>query len=429
MEFDQALEFLDRHVNLEAKAGRVERLSLDRMRRLAGLLGDPQQAYPSVHITGTNGKGSISAMITALLRARGLSVGTYTSPHVESITERLRWNGEPIAPEAFGALFGELARLEPLLGDERPSYFELMTAAAFAWFADLAVDVAVVEVGLLGRYDATNVIDGDVAVVTNIGRDHTDGTGDWRRRIAEEKAGIIKPDSVLVLGETDPALRAVFLDERPARAVERDVHFAAVNDRLAVGGRVVDVRTDRRVYRDVFVPLHGAHQSLNASIAIAATEEFFATAIEDDVVDDAFAGVEMPGRFEIVSRDPLIVLDVAHNPEGAAAAAHTQRAEFGESRPTVLVIGLLQGREIEAMLDAFEARRADAVICCTADSPRAYPAAELAEVARRRGIDAEAVPSIADALDRARAVAPDDAVILVTGTVYIVGAARTLLRA
>ena len=428
MNFSDAIRYLDQHINLEVVAGRIEGLSLDRIRALMATMGDPQRNYPSVHITGTNGKGSTTFMVSALLHAKGLSVGTYTSPHVEAINERIRWNLEPISDQAFADAIGDLAVFESMLGDLRPSYFDLVTAAALQYFADTVVDVAVVEVGVFGRFDATNVIDADVAVITNVGRDHTDGVGDWRRRIAHEKAGIIKPNSLVVLGETDPELRGIFLDEPNSGVVERDIDFAVLDNRLAVGGRVIDLRTPKRNYRDVFVSLNGAHQGDNAALAIVAAEAFFDAPLEDDVVAEALSTVAVPGRFEIMQRNPLVVIDAAHNPDGARVATQTLREGFGDGRSIILVLGLLKGRDIGAMLDELDAGTAEAIICCTADSPRAFTASEIADTARAKGIDAEAVPGIADALDRAFAVADDDAVILVAGTIYVVGHARSILR-
>jgi dihydrofolate synthase/folylpolyglutamate synthase len=426
--FSDALRYLDEHINLEATAGRIEGLSLDRIRALMGVMGDPQQSYPSVHVTGTNGKGSTTLMTSALLHARGLSVGTFTSPHVETINERIRWNLEPIDDDSFAAVITDLSIFEPLLGDLRPSYFELVAAGALQWVADIVVDVAVVEVGVLGRFDATNVIDADVAVITNVGRDHTDGVGDWRRRIAHEKAGIIKPNSVVVLGETDPELRGIFLDEPAAAVIERGIDFAVIENRLAVGGRVIDVRTPKTIYREVFVSLNGAHQGDNAAVAIVAAEAFFDSALEEDVIVEALSTIAVPGRFEIMQRNPLIILDAAHNPDGARVATETLREGFGEGRSRILVIGLLQGRDIGQMLDEFDAQSADVVICCTADSPRAFTANEIAATARARGIDAEVIPAIDDALERARTVAKTDDVILVAGSTYVVGRARSILR-
>ena len=260
MNYSGALAFLDRHINLEATAGRVDGLSLEKMRELAAVAGDPQTAYPVIHITGTNGKGSVARMISALLVEHGLSVGTYTSPHLERVNERLAWNLEPIRDEALAAVIEELAVLEPLL-ESPPSYFELLTVAAFAWFAEVAVDVAVIEVGLLGRYDATNVADATVAVITNIGRDHTDGQGDWRAAIASEKAGIIKPASTLVLGQESPDLRPIYEAEGPAEIIEIGEDFEPTTELAAFGGRLFGVRTPRDAYDDLYLPLYGSHQT------------------------------------------------------------------------------------------------------------------------------------------------------------------------
>jgi dihydrofolate synthase/folylpolyglutamate synthase len=426
VDYPEALRFLDTHINHEATAGLIHGLSLDAMRSLVGVLGDPHTAYPTIHLTGTNGKGSTARMISALLVEHNLSVGSYTSPHLQKVNERLAWNGEPIGDDAFAALVTEMARLGPLSGIE-PSYFELLTAAAFTWFAEIAVDVAVVEVGLLGRYDATNVVDADVAVVTNVGRDHTDGLGDWRRRIADEKAGIVKPDSLLVLGETAPDLVPTFLAEGPREAWRRGEEFDVVDDLPAVGGRLVTVRTPHGELSELFLPLHGRHQADNLAAAVAAVEGFFGRALDADVARQALAGLTMPGRFEVARRSPLVLLDGAHNPQGALAAADTLATEFDVPGRRVLVVGLLQGRDPLEMLESFDARRADLLIACTPDSPRALPAEELAAVARRLPVLTEVVADPAAGVARALAVSTDDDVVLVAGSLYLVGAARTAL--
>ncbi len=426
MNYEAALRHLEGHINLEAKAGRWEGLSLDRIRSMMHVMGDPHLANPVIHVTGTNGKGSTSLMITELIKARGLQVGTYSSPHLERINERIRVNGVPLDDEAFAAAIAAVAELEPLV-DGALSHFEVLTAAAFGYFAEIAVDVAVIEVGLLGRWDATNVVDGAVAVVTNIGRDHTDGVGEWRRAIATEKAGIIKPDSMLVLGETSLELRDVFLAEPSAGLVERGVHFDATNSRVAIGGRAADLRGPYGQYDDVFIALHGAHQVDNASLALAATETFFGGPLDDDVVREAFAAVQVPGRFEIMRRHPLVVLDAAHNPDGARVAARTLDDDFGVGG-RVLVIGLLQGRDIADMLDALDASRAEMVVVCEPDWPRRIPAAEIAAVAAAKGIAVEVIRPIEDAVQRALAIADDDDVVLVTGSNYVIGPARRSLR-
>ncbi len=436
MDFEKAQSYLDDHINLEKtaaiSAGHVEGLSLDRMRRVVEVLGDPQRDYPVIHLTGTNGKGSTARMISALMAAHQLSVGTYTSPHLEHVSERIARNGEPIAPDELAAVLGELASLEDqAFFPERPSYFELMTAAAFAWFSQVAVDVGVVEVGLLGRWDATNVADGQVAVTTNVGCDHTDGTHDWRRRIAEEKAGIVKPGSHLVLGETDPELRPVFEAEGPADMWLRDRDFGVVTDRIAVGGHVVDLQTPHAVLEEVFLPVHGAHQADNAACAVAAVEAFFGRALSPDVVAEAFSDLRLPGRFEVLHRAPLLVLDGAHNPDGARAAAITLADEFDVAGTRRWVLGMLAGRDLDAMLDAFEVRPGDVVIACTPPSPRAVPASEVAAAVAARGIAAHVVSDVGAAVGsawRAAQAEGEGDLVMVTGSLYTVGSARTACR-
>jgi len=427
MDLTAALRYLDEHVNLEATAGRVEGLSLERMRGLASVLGDPQDAFRVIHITGTNGKGSTTRIVTELLRESGLAVGTYTSPHLETVNERLAYDGEPISDAELAAVITHLAAIEPLL-DARPSYFELLTAAAFHWFADRGVDAAVVEVGLLGRWDATNVVRSDVAVLTNVGHDHTDGVGDWRRRIAEEKTGIVKPDSTFVLGESDPELTDIFAAAPAAETWRRDLQFGCDRNDLAVGGRVLDLYTPGGRVEDLHLPLHGAHQGDNAAVALAAAEAFFGRQMPEDLVREAFAKVRVPGRFEIVHREPLVILDGAHNLDGAMAAAATLREEFTLTGSLVLVVGMLQGRDPAEMLEALGAADAGYVIACAPPSPRAIPAAEVAAIADRLGVVAEAVPDVPSALARALSFATSEDAVVVCGSLYVVGAARAALR-
>lgn len=435
MDFDAALAWLDDHPNLEqgpAVAGEVAGLSLDTMRSVAEVLGDPQDTYPVVHLTGTNGKGSTARMVSALLVAHGLSVGTYTSPHLEHVTERIGWNLYPIEPAEFARLISELEALEPLLmeetGGRRPTHFELLTGAAFSYFAQVAVDVAVVEVGMLGRYDATNVADAQVAVVTNIGQDHTSAEGDWRRRIAEEKAGIVTPGSHLVLGETDPDLLPIFEAEGPGVTWVRDRDFGCEQDKLGLGGHLIAVITPNARYDEVFLPVHGAHQADNAACAVAAVEALFDRALDPEVVREAFAGLTLPGRFEIVHRAPLLVLDGAHNPDGAVAVGETVADEFEIAGQRHWIIGILGGRDVDAMLEGFGVRPGDRVVACTPDSPRAVPAEALAERVRARGVEVDVIPDVGAALRHVWTVAPDLAgeadLVLVTGSLRTVGQAR-----
>lgn len=429
MDFDAALAYLDDHVNLEATAGRVEGLSLERMQRLVAAMGSPQGDYPVVHVTGTNGKGSTARMVTALLAAHGLSVGTYTSPHLDRLNERLAWNGVAIDDDALAAVISDVARTESMIDAENPaSYFELLTAAAFRWFADLAVDVAVVEVGLLGRWDATNVVDAAVAVVTNVGRDHTDGGEGWRSAVAREKAGIVKPGSRLVLGETSSDLLPIFEAVAGERLWLAHRDFGCVSNQLAVGGRWIDLRTPGASYDQLFLPVHGAHQGDNAALAVTAAEAFLGRPASEEVVAEAFAGLTLPGRFEVLARRPLLVVDGAHNPDGAATLAATLNEGFSPAGRRWFVVGMLGGRDPVAMLRGFGVSPDDELVVCTPDSPRALPAATVAEAAASIGLRPRRVDTVGDAVATAlEGAGPDDAVI-VTGSLYVVGAARSWCR-
>jgi dihydrofolate synthase/folylpolyglutamate synthase len=420
---------LGQHINLEASsavAGKVEGLKLDNMRELCRVLGDPQDAQRAVHITGTNGKGSVARMVTALIGAHDLPVGTYLSPHLESINERISRNGEAITDAALADVLTDLAGLETLL-THRPSYFELLTAAAFRWFADEAVAAAVVEVGLLGRWDATNVVDASVAVITNVRRDHTDGAEGWRAKVAEEKAGIVKPGSTFVLGETAPELEPIFQATPAERIWRRDDDFGCPSNSVAVGGRLLDLRTPGRSYDDVFLALHGRHQGDNAAIALAAAEAFFGWPLEEELVREAFASVTNPGRFEIVARDPLVILDGAHNVDGARAAAATLDEDFTVAGRRRLVVGVLQGRQPRELLEVLGAADAAEVVCCSPDSPGALPADELAAEVRALGGRARVVPDVGQAVALAIEAADPADVVLVTGSLYTVGEARSAL--
>ena len=427
--YQDALDFLDAHLNLETvSARRALTPSLDRIRLLAEYMGDPQGQYPVIHVTGTNGKTSTAAIATSLLKAKGLAVGTYTSPHLERVNERLQWNGDPIADDAFADVIAEVAQFERLLGDERPTYFELVTAAAFRWFADIAVDVAVVEVGLGGTWDATNVADGRIAVITNVGIDHVEYLGPTREGIAREKSGIVKPGSTLILGETDPSLAEIFDAAGANETWRRGEDFACLSNRLAVGGRVLDLRTPAARYDDVFLALHGAHQGENAACALAAVEAFFAAPVEEDLVAEGMATATSPGRMEVMGRHPLCILDGAHNPAGARAAAETLDETFADAGSRILVLGLLHGRDPDEMLAAYATANVRLVVACPPPSNRALPAAEVAAAAARAGIAAVEARNVEEAIDRAVAAAEPEELILITGSLYVVGAARTALR-
>ena len=427
MDFDGALAYLDSHVNLETDpAPRAAAKRLDRVGRLVDLMAEPQRSYPLIHLTGTNGKGSTARILTSLLVAKGLSVGTYTSPHLERFNERMAWNGEPISDAAFVEVIEAVAQVEQVL-DDPPTVFEILTAGAFRWFADIAVDVAVIEVGLGGRWDATNVADGQVAVVTNVSLDHAETIGPTLVDIATEKAGIVKPGSTLVLGETDPVLAQIFRDAGAAEVWERGRDFACEGNGLAHGGRLLDLHTPGATYSGVYLPVHGAHQGENAVVALAASEAFFGSSLDADVVEEALAAVRIPGRLEVVGRHPLTVLDGAHNPAGARAAGVAIAEAFGDASGLVLVVGLLQGRDPVEMLGALGARDARLLVACPAPSPRTLPPEELAAAGRAFGLEVESAGSVPEALARAFAVAAPEDLVLISGSLYVVGAARAAL--
>ncbi|HEY2332725.1 MAG TPA: Mur ligase family protein [Acidimicrobiales bacterium] len=424
--YDEAVSWLQRHVNHEALSSGRPRddagPSLERMRELCRLLGDPQEAAPAVHITGTNGKGSTARLVTALLGAHNLAVGTYTSPDLGLVRERIGRNLEPIDAQDFAEQAEAVAGVESLL-DGPPTYFELLEAMAFRWFADVAVDAAVVEVGMGGRLDGTNVLDGTVAVVTNVALDHVEVIGPTLADIAREKAGIVKPGSTLILGETDPELRPIFEAEPAAQVWLRDRDFGCESNQLAVGGRLLDLRTPGAEYRDVYLSLHGAHQGDNAAVALAAAEAFFGRALDDEVVRGAFGAISVPGRFEIAARSPLVVLDGAHNPHGARAVAATLD-DFGVAGERILVVGVMRNHDPRELLEALDVGKARMVVATAADWPRALPAEDVAAAARSLGVEVDVVPKVRAAVAHARALAAPEDLVLVTGSLYVVGEAR-----
>jgi dihydrofolate synthase / folylpolyglutamate synthase len=434
LEVDEAQAWLDAHVNLESTGlppgadRRRTAPTLKRIEELVRLLGSPEQSYPVIHLTGTNGKTSVARMTSALLEASGLSVGTYTSPHLEEVNERIVWNGEPVDDATLAELLSRIADVEAHLPD-RPSYFEILTAAALVWFSDVAVDVAVIEVGVGGTWDATNVVDGRVAVVTNVSVDHVEYLGPTREQIATDKAGIVKPGSTLVLGETDAALVPLFLDRGAAEVVARDDTFGVTANRAAHAGRVVDLYTPKGHYEGVYLPLHGAYQADNAAAALTAAECFIDRPLTEEVVADAFRGVRSPGRLEVMGHQPLFLLDGAHNVAGADALSLALAEEFPVS-PRTLVVGLLREKEPHEMLAALDAKHAARLLCCRPPSPRALDPAAVAAAGADLGADPariETFATVEDAVARALAVTGEDAQIVVTGSLYTVGAARHAL--
>jgi len=423
-----ALSWLDSHIDFESNMPTRRALpTLDRMHEVMKALGDPHLSIPSVHITGTNGKGSTSAMVTALMMAQGLTVGTYTSPNLHAVSERIAFNAQPIGDDQFVEVLSELALIEPLLS-ERLTRFELLTAAALAWFGTEAVDAMVVEVGLGGTWDCTNVIHGDVAVLTNFSFDHTDVLGPTLEGIAADKAGIIEPGNPVIVGDTHPDLvriveeAAAGVGSGPVWVVGRD--FECTSNQVAVGGRLVSLRTPGGVYEDIGVPLHGAHQGLNAAGALAAAEAFFGRPLDEDVVVEAFASVRVPGRLEVLGRRPLLLVDGAHNVAGMTALGAALAEEFAVDGETVAVIGMLSGRDPLAMLSGLLPAGVRRVVACQPNSPRAMPVRDVAEAGRALGLTVLEEPHVLDALSTARGLVDAEGLVVVAGSLYVVGDAR-----
>ena len=417
--------------------------TLDRIEALTVLLGDPQRAYPVIHLTGTNGKTSTSRMIDTLLRAVGLRTGRFTSPHVESMTERISVDGEPLTEEAFVQAYNDIApylalvERDPAQSGIPLSFFEAVVGMAFATFADAPVDVAVVEVGMGGTWDATNVADATVAVVGPVSVDHARYLGDRPQDVAREKAGIIKPGSIVVTAEQQPEVAAVLAEratEVGARVLVEGTDFGVAHRVPAVGGQMLALRSLRGEYEEVFLPLYGAHQAQNAALALATVESVAGEdPLDAELVREAFAQVTSPGRLEVIRRSPTIVLDAAHNPHGAHAAAEALRDSFTFT-PLVGVVGVMADKDYEGLLAELEPVLAY-VVCTQNSTPRAMPAEELGEVAAGIfGVDRVRVaPGLDEAIDVAAALAESEGVygsggVLVTGSVVTVGEARTLLK-
>jgi len=422
--------------------------TLDRIADLTALLGDPQRAYPVIHVTGTNGKTSTARMIESLLRARGLRTGLFTSPHLSSIQERIMLDGEPVPAERFVAAYDELAPYVALVDGRQPaplSFFEVLTAMAFAIFADLPVDVAIVEVGLGGTWDSTNVADGAVAVVTPISLDHTRWLGDTVEQIATEKAGIIKPGAVAVLAQQPVPAAEVLLRRAVsvgASVLREGIEFGVVNRDLAVGGQRLDLRGLRGDYTDILLPLFGAHQAGNAAVALAAVEAF-APAADDggpgplgqEIVREGFASVRSPGRLEVVRRSPLVIVDAAHNPAGMAAALEALTEAFTFAA-VIGVLAVSEDKDVPGLLDQLEPVVAELVVTRNS-SDRSMDPEKLAELAAAVfGPErVHTVRRLDEALDVAVTLADEASGeegltrtgVLVTGSVVTAGDARVLL--
>ena len=442
--------------------------SLTRISALMDLLGSPQLGYPAIHIAGTNGKTSVARMVDALVTALQQRTGRTISPHLQSATERIAIDGKPISPAQYVATYREIEPFVQMIDEQSQSAggpamskFEVLTAMAFAAFADAPVDVAVIEVGLGGRWDATNVVNAPVAVITPIGIDHVEYLGADIGGIAGEKAGIIRkapgaetgaPDTVAIIARQVPEAMEVLLAQSiktDAAVAREDSEFAVLGRQVAVGGQVLQLQGLSGVYSDVYLPLHGEHQAHNAVVALAAVEAFFGAGaqrqLDVDAVRAGFAAVTSPGRLERMRSTPTVFIDAAHNPAGAAALAQTLAGEF-DFRTLIGVISVMADKDVDGIVAALEPVF-DSVVVTHNGSPRALDVESLALVAGAR-FGPERVltaPNLSDAIDTATALV-DDAVrdgeldglvdgqagafsgtgIVITGSVVTAGAARTL---
>lgn len=387
------------------------------MRRVLSLLGEPQHAAPVIHLTGTNGKTSTARMIEAVLRSYGLRTGRYTSPHLEQVTERISIDGEPVSEETFVRIWAEILPMIEVVdaqleadGQPRLTYFEALTTLAFAVFADEPVEVLVLEVGLGGVTDATNVADAAVSVVTPISLDHTELLGDTEAQIAEEKAGIIKPGGFLVSAAQQTDAAQVLLDAARAADVPfrfQGVEFGVTGRSLAVGGQQISVQGLAAHYDELTLPLYGEHQAQNAAVAIAALEAFLGGGereLEIELLREGLAQVASPGRLEVLRTAPTVIVDAAHNPDGVRVAAEAVKESFGFTRLS-LVVGVLAEKDARGMLAALYREFGDLVddVALTqSTSPRAIPAGELAALTIDAGWpedDVHATESVPDAIE------------------------------
>ena len=422
MNFREALQFLDRFTNREATAGRIHGLSLAAMSQLIECMGEPHKDLRAIHVTGTNGKGSVVSMTESLLSSKGLRVGSYMSPHVDNIRERFTLAGSQITEEIFSEIIFDVSRYVES-NELEPSYFELLTAAAILLFSNEGVDAAVVEVGILGRFDATNVLEGEIAVITNIGKDHTDGSEGWRRSIAAEKAGIIVEGKPLILGNPEEDVVDLFAAENPEPIFQYGKDFLVEDSLPAVGGQVISVKGIFGEYEEIFLPLYGKRQAQNAALSLATAEVFLEGIIPEEVVEDAFGQLVIPGRLEILSRGPVVLVDGAHNKDSANHLAETVNDVFPESR-RILIVGTLEPHSPQEIFTELKAISPELVIVCRAPSPRAISPEELEEVAMGLGLDVERAESPYEATLQALRIGDEEDLIIAAGSFYNISEIR-----
>ncbi len=414
--------------------------TLERIAALVDMLGSPQLTYPTIHIGGTNGKTTTSRMIDSLLFEMGLRTGRFTSPHLESYLERIAINGESISAKELIFSFNDISAYLDLMDEkfEHPiSFFEAITALAFAAFAEHPIDVGVIEVGMGGQWDATNVVDADVSVIMPIGLDHTEYLGETLTEIAQTKAGIIKEGGYVVLAQQEPECAVELLKQAAlvgADVAREGVEYSVLTRSIAVGGQLLAIQGTKEIYTDIFIPLHGKHQASNAAAALVAVEVFFGDQdLDIEAVRAGFANVKSPGRCEVLHRDPTIIVDAAHNPHGASAIADTIQTEFTFDE-VIGVFAPMGDKDVRGILLELE-QVMDSVIVTANSSPRSMKVEELEKIASEIfGSDRVfAAPTVTDAIDKAvkdciRPLSEDTIGILITGSVVTVGEARAIVR-
>lgn len=426
MNYREAVDYLDRHIGRGVVPG------LTRISALLDLMGNPEQAYPIIHVAGTNGKTSVTRMASILCVAHGLTTGTFTSPHLERIEERIALNLRNPDEEAFAQAVQDVAAFADIFEErvgETLTYFELMAAVAVAWFADQAVDAAVVEVGLGGRLDATNAVHGRVAVLTGVGLDHTEYLGNTLEEIAGEKLAIVEEGAVLVTGPLPQNIAR--LARRTGARLGVNTHvfgadFGVEGASPALGGWTVDIQGLHGLYEDVYLPVHGRFQTVNFSVALASVEALVGRELDHEAVIDAAAAFSAPGRMEPVGTNPLVLLDSAHNANAFEVLEQALAEEFIGTR-WVLVLGVMADKDVEAMIRAVSGRLLR-VVTTAVDAPRAVPATELAaRIAPLVDVEVGAVDDPHEAVDLARGMAGEDGGVLVAGSIYLLGAVRAHL--
>jgi dihydrofolate synthase / folylpolyglutamate synthase len=427
MNYEQATAYVERHIGRGGEPG------LDRITDLLDLMGRPQEGYPIIHVAGTNGKTSTARLASLVLVAHGLTTGTYTSPHLQRMEERLAINGRFSTSEEFALAVSDVAAFADLregAGGVPNTYFELTTAAAFAFFADQAVNAAVLEVGLGGRLDSTNVVDAEVCVVTSIGKDHTEFLGEEIGDIAAEKLAIAGTGSILITGELpDEAMEVANARARELGIQHRryDHDYGIESYERGVGGWLTTIRGAETTYDDIFLPLHGRYQLTNLAIAVASAEALVGRKLDVEALRDAAAVATAPGRMEPVASSPFVMIDGAHNADGVQSLVESLRAEYPTTR-WHLVLGIMGDKNVELIVE-YLAPVVKGVVTTAVDNPRAIPASDLADRVSKviPHVPVLASDSVEYGLDMARAEAGGEGAILVTGSIYLVGEVRDLL--